>query len=68
MITHLGSCHCKLIQFEVTGKNNIQVLDCSCSICSIVNYKHYVVDKSQHIFFLPEQVVMRKQSKKRNLV
>ena len=47
MITHLGSCHCKQIQFEVTGKNNIQVLDCSCSICSIVNYKHYVVDKSQ---------------------
>ena len=47
MVTHLGSCHCKQIQFEVTGKNNIQVLDCSCSICSIVNYKHYVVDKSQ---------------------
>ena len=47
MITHLGSCHCKQIQFEVIGKNNIQVLDCSCSICSIVNYKHYVVDKSQ---------------------
>ena len=47
MITHLGSCHCKQIQFEVIGKNNIQVLDCSCSICSILNYKHYVVDKSQ---------------------
>ena len=47
MITHLGSCHCKQIQFEVMGKNNIQVLDCSCSICSIINYKHYVVDKSQ---------------------
>ncbi|MAW58999.1 MAG: aldehyde-activating protein [Alphaproteobacteria bacterium] len=44
---HLGSCHCKQIQFEVIGKNNIQVLDCSCSICSILNYKHYVVDKSQ---------------------
>ncbi len=47
MIKHLGSCHCKQIQFEVIGKNNIQVLDCSCSICSILNYKHYVVDKSQ---------------------
>ena len=47
MIKHLGSCHCKQIKFEVIGKNNIQVLDCSCSICSILNYKHYVVDKSQ---------------------
>ena len=47
MVTHLGSCHCKQIQFEVKGKKNIKVLDCSCSICSILNYKHYIVDKSQ---------------------
>ena len=47
MVTHLGSCHCKQIQFEVIGEKNIKVLDCSCSICSILNYKHYIVDKSQ---------------------
>ena len=47
MVTHLGSCHCKQIQFEVIGEDNIKVLDCSCSICSIINYKHYIVDKSQ---------------------
>ena len=47
MVTHLGSCHCKQIQFEVIGEENIEVLDCSCSICSILNYKHYIVDKSQ---------------------
>ena len=47
MVTHLGSCHCKQIQFEVLGEKNIKVLDCSCSICSILNYKHYIVDKSQ---------------------
>ena len=47
MVTHLGSCHCKQIQFEVKGEKNIKVLDCSCSICSILNYKHYIVDKSQ---------------------
>ena len=47
MVTHLGSCHCKQIQFEVLGEKNIIVLDCSCSICSILNYKHYIVDKSQ---------------------
>lgn len=46
MVTHLGSCHCKQIQFEVIGEDNIKVLDCSCSICSIINYKHYIVDKS----------------------
>ena len=47
MVTHLGSFHCKQIQFEVLGEKNIKVLDCSCSICSILNYKHYIVDKSQ---------------------
>ena len=47
MVTHLGSCHCKQIKFEVLGEKNIKVLDCSCSICSILNYKHYIVDKSQ---------------------
>ena len=47
MVTHLGGCHCKQIQFEVIGEENIQVLDCSCSICSIVNYKHYIVSKSK---------------------
>ena len=47
MVTHLGSCHCKQIQFEVKGEKNIKVLDCSCSICSILNYKHYIVNKSQ---------------------
>ena len=47
MVTHLGSCHCKQIKFEVLGEKNIKVLDCSCSICSILNYKHYIVDKAQ---------------------
>ena len=47
MVTHLGSCHCKQIQFEVLGEENIPVLNCSCSICSIVNYKHYIVSNSK---------------------
>jgi len=47
MVTHLGGCHCKQIQFEVLGEENIQILNCTCSICSIVNYKHYIVDKSK---------------------
>ena len=47
MVTHLGSCHCKQIQFEVIGEKNVKVLDCSCSVCSILNYKHYIIDKSQ---------------------
>ena len=44
-ITHKGSCHCKRIQFTAIGSNNIEVLNCSCSICSMTSYKHYVVPK-----------------------
>ena len=47
IITHTGSCHCKQIQFEAIGEDRIEVLNCSCSICSITNYKHYVIPKSQ---------------------
>ena len=46
-VKHLGSCHCKQIQFEVIGEDKIEVLDCACSICSIINYKHYVITKPQ---------------------
>ena len=45
IVTHVGSCHCNEVQFEATGEENIEVIICSCSICSINNYKHYIVPK-----------------------
>ena len=47
IVTHNGSCHCKQIQFKAIGSDNIEVLNCSCSICSITNYKHYLIPKKQ---------------------
>ena len=47
IITHYGNCHCKQIQFKAIGTENIEVLNCSCSICSMTNYKHYIISKEQ---------------------
>ena len=45
IVTHVGSCHCKAVKFEAIGEENIEIIICSCSICSINNYKHYIVPK-----------------------
>ena len=47
IVTHYGNCHCKQIQFKAIGTENIEVLNCSCSICSMTNYKHYIISKEQ---------------------
>ncbi len=45
IVTHKGGCHCKEIQFEATGEENIKILNCNCSICSMTLYKHYIIPK-----------------------
>ena len=47
IVTHYGNCHCKQIQFKAIGTENIEVLNCFCSICSMTNYKHYIISKEQ---------------------
>ena len=46
IVTHKGGCHCKEIEFEVTGEKDIKVLNCNCSICSMTQYKHYIISKN----------------------
>jgi hypothetical protein len=43
MATHTGGCHCGRVRFEVTAPENIEVLDCDCSICSKSGYLHLIV-------------------------
>lgn len=32
-VTHVGSCHCGAVRFEVTAPTHIEALACNCSIC-----------------------------------
>ena len=45
-ITHVGSCHCGAIRYEVNAPADIEVDDCNCSICSRSGYLHLIVPKS----------------------
>jgi hypothetical protein len=40
-----GGCHCGAVQFEVLVPDDIEVLDCNCSICAMTGYLHLIVQK-----------------------
>lgn len=43
MIIHTGGCHCGRVRFEVVAPAKLQVLECSCSMCSRAGYLHLIV-------------------------
>lgn len=47
MITHRGGCHCGCVQFEVMAPEELKVILCNCSICSMTAYLHLLVPQSQ---------------------
>ena len=38
-----GGCHCGRVRFEVRLPQPLVVLDCNCSICTMVPYQHLIV-------------------------
>ncbi|KAI9590813.1 glutathione-dependent formaldehyde-activating [Syncephalis fuscata] len=46
--THKGGCHCGLIQFEVDAPaDNLEIVECNCSICNKKGYLHLIVPKTR---------------------
>ena len=40
-----GNCHCGAVCYEVNASENLEVIECSCSICSRSGYLHLIVPK-----------------------
>ena len=38
-----GGCHCKSVRFEAEVPEQIEVLDCNCSICAKTGFRHLIV-------------------------
>lgn len=38
-----GGCHCKAVRFEADVAEEVEILDCNCSICSATGFRHLVV-------------------------
>ena len=42
-----GGCHCGAVVFEVLTSDEVEVVDCNCSICSKTGYLHLIVPKER---------------------
>jgi hypothetical protein len=43
MRTHVGGCHCGRVRFEVTAPENVEVVECDCSMCNASGFLHLIV-------------------------
>ena len=42
---YTGGCHCGAVSFEVEAPEDLQAIECNCSICSKSGYLHLIVKK-----------------------
>jgi len=42
-----GSCHCGAVAFEVLTSDEVELVECNCSICSMTGYLHLIVAKDR---------------------
>jgi uncharacterized protein YndB with AHSA1/START domain len=47
MPTHRGGCHCGAVAFEVDAPAQLEVVECNCSICGPVGYRHLIVPRER---------------------
>ena len=38
-----GGCHCGAVRFEAQVPEQVEILDCNCSICSKTGFRHLIV-------------------------
>lgn len=43
---HRGSCHCGAVRIEVEAPEDVEVVECNCSICSRTGYLHLIVPRA----------------------
>ena len=42
-----GGCHCGTVAFEVLAPDEIEPQECTCSICRMSGYLHFIVEKER---------------------
>ena len=43
MKEYTGSCHCRGVEFKFKSDEFVQIWNCNCSICDMLNYQHLFV-------------------------
>lgn len=47
MVTHGGACHCGAVKFEVDAPEELDIIECNCSICEMAGFLHLIVPASR---------------------
>jgi len=42
-----GGCHCGAVKYEVLAPDEVELVACNCSICSMTGYQHLIVPKER---------------------
>jgi hypothetical protein len=42
-----GGCHCGSVAFEVLAPDEVELIECNCSICAVTGYLHLIVPKAR---------------------
>lgn len=42
-----GSCHCGIVQFEISAPQQLELVNCNCSICQKSGFLHLIIPKSR---------------------
>lgn len=54
---HRGGCHCGAVAFEVEASDEIELVDCNCSMCAKTGYLHLIVPKSRFRLLKGQDVI-----------
>ncbi len=41
-----GRCHCGAVEFEVLAPDEVELVECNCSICTMTGFRHLIVPKA----------------------
>jgi hypothetical protein len=47
LVVHAGGCHCGAVAFEVDAPARPDVLECTCSVCSMTGFLHLIVPRER---------------------
>lgn len=57
MPTFTGGCHCGAVRFQIQLPDDVEVLDCNCSICTKKGILHVIVPDADFTWLAGENVI-----------
>jgi hypothetical protein len=52
-----GGCHCRAVRFEAEVADEVEIIDCNCSICSMSGFRHLIVPHEDFVLLAGEQAL-----------